>query len=84
MTQTFASLLAHDTPRRRTHRLRNGMSGKPWGEGEGSRAEAGLPVRPAQPLRPSLSPRHHAPAVRPFWALAGSVAAVAARRLDRG
>jgi hypothetical protein len=50
----------------------------------GARAEAGVPVRAAQPLRSSLSPQHHAPAVRPFWALAGSVAAVAARRLDRG
>jgi hypothetical protein len=45
-----------DTPGRRTHREQNGMSAKRWVRARGSRAEAGLPVRAAQPLRPSPSP----------------------------
>ena len=36
--------------------VRNGMSAKCWVQARGSRAEAGLPVRAVQPLRPLPSP----------------------------
>jgi hypothetical protein len=46
-----------DTPRQRTHLLRNAMSAKRWVWARGSGAKAGLPVRGfAQPLRRSLAP----------------------------
>ena len=71
-----------DTPRRRTHLLRNGMSAKRLGEGEGVKGRSRLPVRAAQPLRPSPSPSTMLqPCVRPDQV---SVAPVAARRLDCG
>lgn len=50
----------------------------------GSRAEAGLPVREAQPLRPSPPTQHPERAVRPATLSGLSVAAISARRLDRG
>jgi hypothetical protein len=41
---------------RRTEPERNGAIALGWARVAGSRAEAGLPVRAAQPLRPSLVP----------------------------
>jgi hypothetical protein len=41
---------------RRTGPERNGTIALGWARVAGSRAEAGLPVRAAQPLRPSLVP----------------------------
>jgi hypothetical protein len=44
--------------------VRNGITAKRGVRVRGSRAAAGWPVRAAQPLRPSPSPRHHEASVR--------------------
>jgi hypothetical protein len=60
------------------------MSAESWARTAGSRAEAGVAVREAQPLRPSPSPSIIADAVCPRRQAVRSVATIAARRFDAG
>jgi hypothetical protein len=71
------------TPDRRTHLARNGITALRWVRAAGSRAATGSPARAARPFRPSRSPSiMRWPCAQPSHSV--SVAAVTARRLDRG
>lgn len=68
----------NDTPDRRAHLARNGITALRWARSAGSRAETGLPARDSAALEADGHTQHHRKAVRQ------SVAAIPARRLDRG
>jgi len=54
-----------DTPRRRTHLLRNGMSAKRLGEGEGVKGRSRLAGARSAALEALVLTQHNASAVRP-------------------